>query len=143
MRMRLLAIVLGLLLAHPAHAEDPRQKVEFPAMMRDHMLSNMRDHLAALEAITRHLSQQEYAEAARVAEARLGMSSLESHGAAHMASMMPEGMQAIGTAMHRAASRFAVAAEEAEIEGGLNRAFAALSDVMQQCVACHAGYRVH
>jgi len=56
---------------------------------------------------------------------------------------MPKEMRAIGTNMHRAASRFALAAKDAEIEGGLNKAFAALSEVMQQCVACHAGYKVH
>ena len=71
------------------------------------------------------------------------MSSLEAHGATHMARFMPESMQSIGTGMHRAASRFAVAAQEAEVEGGLNRAFSALSEVMQQCVACHASFRVH
>lgn len=57
--------------------------------------------------------------------------------------VMPKAMGAIGTEMHRAASRFAVAAKDAELEGGLNKAFGALSEVMQQCVACHNGYRVH
>ncbi len=126
-----------------AVAEDRRIRVEMPPMMREHMLANMRDHLLALEQITRHLSNREYDSAAEVAENRLGMSSLEDHGAAHMARVMPQEMAAIGTGMHRAASRFAIAARDAEIEGGLNAAFSALSDVMQQCVACHSGYRVH
>ena len=56
---------------------------------------------------------------------------------------MPKEMGAIGTNMHRAASRFALAAKDAELDGGLNRAFAALSEVMQQCVACHSVYKVH
>ena len=126
-----------------AIAADSRIRVEFPDPMREHMLGNMRDHLLALETITRLLANQQYDEAAEVAEARLGMSSLDSHGASHMAQFMPRGMQEIGTAMHRAASRFSIAAQEAELEGGLNRAFASLSEVMKQCVACHSSYRVH
>lgn len=138
----LLAATLCLLI-EPGVADDDRVTVKLPDMMREHMLSNMRDHLLALEEITRFLAGQQYDEAADVAESRLGMSSLELHGASHMGKFMPEEMGAIGTNMHRAASRFALAAKDAEIEGGLNKAFAALSEVMQQCVACHSGYKVH
>jgi hypothetical protein len=51
---------------------------------------------------------------------------------AHMASFMPEGMRTIGTAVHRAASRFAVAARDAEVSGRLGAAFDGLSLVIQQ-----------
>ena len=131
------------LLFQPGIADDGRVTVELPEMMREHMLSNMRDHLLALEEITRFLAAQQYDEAADIAESRLGMSSLELHGASHLGKFMPKEMGAIGTNMHRAASRFALAAKDAEIEGGLNKAFAALSEVMQQCVACHSAYKVH
>lgn len=127
----------------PALADDGRQTVKLPDMMREHMLGNMRDHLLALEEITRHLASQNYDEASEIAENRLGMSSLELHGASHMGKFLPKEMGAIGTNMHRAASRFALAAKDAEIDGGLNKAFSALSEVMQQCVACHSGYKVH
>jgi hypothetical protein len=122
---------------------DDRQKVEFPSMMREHMLGNMRDHLLALQEITAYLSSDQFDKAADVAEARLGMSSLELHGAAHMSKLMPKDMAEIGTEMHHAASRFAIAARDADVEGGLGKAFGALSEVMQQCVACHTAYRVH
>ena len=124
-------------------AEDSRQFVELPEMMRDHMMHSMRDHLLALQTITRQLSDGEYDAAADTAEHRLGISSLENHGAAHMAPYMPKSMQDAGAAMHHAASRFAVAARNAEIEGGLGKAFGALSEVMAACVACHSGYRIH
>lgn len=124
-------------------AKDTRQHVELPPMMRDHMLHNMRDHLLALQTITRQLSEGDYEGAADTAESRLGMTSMQSHGASHMAPYMPEGMRAAGTAMHQAASRFAVVARNAEVEGGLAKAFGALSEVMAQCVACHSQYRVH
>ncbi len=135
--------VLIALLSQTVTAQDNRQLVPMPDMMKNHMLANMRDHLLALEEITRYLANQQYDQAAEVAENRLGMSSLESHGASHMARVMPREMAATGTEMHRAASRFALAARDAELDGGLHKAFAALSDVMTQCSACHSAYRVH
>lgn len=134
-------LVLGFSIS--AAAKDEREQVQLPELMREHMLSNMRDHLLALEIITRNLAAGEYDTAAETAESRLGMTSMTSHGAAHMAPFMPEPMRTLGTAMHRAASRFAIKAKDAAVEGGLAEAFGALSEVMQQCVACHSGYRVH
>jgi cytochrome c556 len=143
--MRHLITVLGFLLfsASAAPAQDQRELVQLPSMMRDHMLANMRDHLVALTEIQRHIATAEYDQAAAVAENRLGMSSMGSHGASHMAKFMPTGMQQIGTEMHRAASRFAVKIQEAAIEGDNRQIANGLADVMQQCVACHTAYRVH
>jgi hypothetical protein len=124
-------------------AEDTRQPVELPPPMQAHMLANMRDHLVALQTITRQLAEGQYEAAAETAESRLGMSAMQAHGAARMAPFMPEPMRLIGSGMHRAASRFAVAAHDAEVTGDLGAAFGALSQVMQQCVACHEGFRVH
>lgn len=136
------AVLVAAALAVPAEA-DPRQRVDLPPPMREHMLANMRDHLAAIEAIARLLAEGRYDEAADTAESRLGMSAMGAHGGHHMAPHMPEGMRAIGTAMHRAASRLAVGARDAEVQGELAGALTGLADVMQQCVACHAAYRVH
>ena len=83
-----------------------------------------------------------YDRAADIAEQRLGMSSLQTHGAHELASWMPEGMRKIGTEMHRAASRFAVAARDVGATGEFEPALSALSKVIAQCVACHAAYRV-
>lgn len=123
-------------------APDTRVAIELPAPMRAHMLANMRDHLAALHEIQAALARDENQRAAEIAEQRLGMSSLDAHGAGHMAPYMPKPMQDIGTAMHRAASRFARVAEEAGVRRGLRPALQALSDVTQQCAACHAAYRL-
>lgn len=122
---------------------DPRQLVKFPEPMRLHTITSMRDHLTALQEINIALSQNAFDKAASIAEQRLGMSSLELHGAAHIAPFMPRGMQDIGTQMHHAASRFAVAAQNASVGNDLRPALAALGAVMQQCVACHAAYRLH
>jgi mono/diheme cytochrome c family protein len=122
---------------------DSRQLVEFPEMMRDHMLENMRDHLLALTEIQQYLALEEYEKASTVAENRLGMSSLGGHGASHMARFMPTAMQQIGTQMHKAASRFATIVQEGGLEGSTPKIAEGLAVVMQQCVACHSSYRVY
>jgi hypothetical protein len=119
-------------------SNDTRILVELPEMMQQHMLSNMRDHLAAINEILVYLGNDELDKAAEVAEYRLGMSSLGSHGASHMAKFMPEGMRQTGTAMHKAASRFALKAQEGEPLAAYN----ALSEITAACVACHSGYKV-
>jgi hypothetical protein len=119
-------------------ADDNRQLVQLPAMMQAHMLANMRDHLISLNAILQHLDKGELDEAAEVAESRLGMSSLELHGASHMAKFMPEGMQQAGTSMHQAASRFALKAQEGEPLA----AYRMLSAITSACTACHTAYRI-
>ena len=127
----------------PPTTADDRQLVELPEMMRLHTIASMRDHLLALQEIDEALSQSAFDKAATIAEERLGMSSLDVHGARHIAPYMPQRMQDIGTGMHRAASRFAVEAQEASVGNDVRPALAALAHVMQQCVACHAAYRLH
>ena len=134
-----LAVFGYLIIGNIANAdEDFRQLVKLPDMMQQHMMSNMRDHLVAINEILTYLANEEFDKAAKVAEHRLGMSSLKSHGASHMAKFMPEGMRQAGTNMHRAASRFALKAEEGEALP----AYKALTEVTSACVACHADYRI-
>ena len=102
----------------------------------------MRDHLQTLQEMQAQLGIGHPDVAARIAEARLGLSSLELHDAAEVARYMPQGMQDAGTAMHRAASRFAITAQDAAVTGELKPVFAALADITAQCVGCHAGYRL-
>lgn len=121
---------------------DPRELVRFPEAMRLHTLANMRDHLLAQQQIQEALAAADYDQAAEIAEQRLGMSSLTLHGAHDSAPYMPSGMQDIGAAMHRSASRFAAAAKDAGVTGDVRPALAALARVTEQCVACHSAYRV-
>ena len=116
--------------------------VRFPDMMRTHILANMRDHLLALAEIQEQLARGSYDKASEIAEQRLGMSSLGLHGAHDVAKLMPQGMQAAGTAMHRSASQFAIVAKDAAVTGDFKGSLAALARVSQTCVACHAAYRI-
>ncbi|HSN21402.1 MAG TPA: hypothetical protein VLS49_12030 [Usitatibacter sp.] len=121
---------------------DTREAVRFPQPLRLHTLANMRDHLATLERIQDALGRGAYDEASSLAESRLGLSSLEAHGAHEVAPYMPKGMQEAGTAMHRAASRFAIEATNAGATGDPKPAIAALGRLTAQCVACHAAYKL-
>jgi len=117
---------------------DLRALVELPEKMQIHMMSNMRDHLVTINKILIYLANDEMNKAADIAEQHLGMSSLKSHGASHLAKFMPEGMREAGSNMHRKASRFALKAQEGE----LLPAYKMLSEVTSACVACHSGYRI-
>ncbi len=123
-------------------APDGRVAVRFPVQLREHTLANMRDHLLALAQIQEALSRNALDAAGKIAEERLGMTSLKLHGAHEVSKYMPKGMQEAGTAMHRSASQFALEAQNASVTGDLKPALAALSKVTQACVACHAGYRL-
>lgn len=127
---------------HSAPAADTRVLVSFPPELAAHTLANMRDHLLALQEINDALARGENDKAARIAEERLGMTSLRAHGAHEVAKYMPQGMQAAGTAMHRAASRFAIQAQDAGVTGNIKAALGALGEVMSACNGCHAGYRL-
>ncbi|MDE2375942.1 MAG: hypothetical protein KGM94_01620 [Bradyrhizobium sp.] len=156
MRIRLLIPALVVLLAgsvaaqhshhghmdHGAGAADTREFVSFPPELVVHTMANMRDHLLALQEISDSLANDQPDKAARIAEQRLGMSSLPLHGADEVAAFMPKGMQDAGTTMHRAASRFAIEAQNVGVTGELKPALGALAEVMRACAGCHAGYRL-
>jgi cytochrome c556 len=145
-------VALALALIWPATAgpgaraaEDGRELVKLPEMMQQHMLANMRDHLTALNEMLEALAEGRVKDATKIAETRLGMSSLETHGAAHLAPYMPKPMQEMGTSMHHAASRFAIAAQNAELEPGReaqHKVYEALAGITANCVACHQAYRI-
>jgi hypothetical protein len=159
MRVRLAALVSGSLVLsvgyaaaqhhmhqghidHGAPAADTREFVQFPPELVEHTIANMRDHLLTLQQINEALAGGEPEKAGRIAEDRLGMSSLRPHGASEVAKYMPQGMQDAGTAMHKAASRFAIEAQNVGVTGELKPALGALGEVMAACVGCHAGYRL-
>lgn len=120
----LLFVGVGVAQQHTHHhdhgttsAGDTRQFVHFPDELREHTLANMRDHLLALQEIQQALAQKQEDKAARIAEERLGLSSLTLHGAHEVAKYMPQGMQDAGSEMHRSASRFAIEAQNTGVTG--------------------------
>lgn len=143
-----------------ASGGDSRRLVDFPPEMREHTLASMRDHLQALSEILAALSGGQYAKAAGIANARLGMDSPSAEGCRQgdaaqapamsapasmdhrMAQFMPEGMRLLGLEMHKSASAFAAAAARSGKGGNAKPALAALARVTEQCAGCHAAYRL-
>ena len=132
-------------MAPPMAGGDARELVKLPPMMQEHMLGNMRDHLVTLNDVIGDVADGKFDAAAKLAEARLGMSSLGLHGAAHMAPFMPKPMQDAGTAMHHAASRLAIVLQSAGVSptaDALRQVSGALHEVTSACTGCHARYRI-
>ena len=147
MRFRLPGLAIAALIAMSGivQAQDGRELVSLAAPMQAHMLANMRDHLATLNAIIGDVADGKFDDAAKRAEERLGMNSLGLHGAAHMAPFMPQPMRDMGTAMHRAASRLAIVLQDTSVSPSLETMrdiSRALSEVMTTCTACHSRYRI-
>jgi hypothetical protein len=122
--------------------KDARELVAYPEAMKAHTLTRMREHLLIISQLQSALAAEKFDEAARLAEFKLGMSSLGEHNAHESSKFMPKGMQDVGTLMHRSASQFAIEAQNAGTTGDGKKALAALSKVTQACVACHASYRL-
>lgn len=126
-------------------APDARQMVEMPPMMQEHMLSNMRDHLSTINDMLGELAEGNIDKAAAMAEKRLGMSSLSLHGAEQFAKVMPQAMSDFGTQMHRAASRFVIVAQDAELNPGKesqHKVYKALQGITESCNGCHQAFRI-
>ena len=139
----LISVLLVLALAVPVVTNAERQSAKLPKYVTKQLMANMRGHLNTLQEITSLLAESRYAEAADTAENHLGMSTDEIHYQKFIGKYMPKGMREIGTKMHKAASGFALSARAAEKNGDLKQALSALSQVMQQCVACHQLYRAN
>lgn len=132
---------------HMMHAgnsttQDNRVAVDFPSPMKEHILTNMRDHLQTISLIQEAMGKGQYEKAAQLAEDRLGMNALKLHGAYENSKFMPKGMQEAGTAMHRNASKFAIEVQNTAATGNIKPALIALGNTTQACVACHAGYKL-
>ncbi len=126
-------------------SDDPRELVSLPGTMQEHMLGNMRDHLATLNAVIGDVADNKFDTASKLLEERLGMSSLTLHHAAEMAPFFPQPMQDAGTGMHHAASRLAIALQDASVAqtfDSMREVNAALHEVTSSCVACHTTYRL-
>jgi hypothetical protein len=82
------------------------------------------------------VANEKFDEAAKVAEQRLGMSSLTAQGAAHFVPYFPKPMQDIGISLHRASSRLVVVLQDALVSPtidamkNINRARAQLRPVL-------------
>jgi hypothetical protein len=135
-------VLLAVLTAIPAWAEDARQLAPLPAPAQEVLRQEMLDNMVAINDIASLLAAGSVKEAGELAEKRLGFTAmgknrslpLEARPGAHM----PPTMHAIGIASHEAASEFARVAAS----GDRDRALALLPTLTATCVSCHLTYRI-
>ncbi|MGD2138298.1 MAG: hypothetical protein PVF08_08580 [Gammaproteobacteria bacterium] len=121
--------------------KDMRTFVEMPDNARKILQGDMLDHLAVLNEINRHLSENNLDAAAEVAETGMGRNLLSKYQDVGMrpGRYMPKEMREIGWELHRAATEFAELARKGELRGALH----AYQRITSACVACHYSYRTY
>jgi cytochrome c556 len=147
-RRRRFVPTLALLLivcAPPIGAEDlsmmsksagkARQPLFLTAMMAEHQKQNMREHLAAVQAIVAAIGRDDM-DAVATAAARIGYSEAMGQMCEHMGAAAP-GFTALALNFHHSADTIGAAARRGDRPGVLS----ALDRTLQTCVGCHATYR--
>jgi hypothetical protein len=117
--------------------EDGRVTILLDPGERALMLREMRDFVAGLQAMSDGLARDDMH---AVAEAARRMGTARTHDVpAAMMGKLPLGFKSVALGVHRDFDRIGA---DAAAGGGPRHTLGQLSDVLQQCVACHAAYRV-
>ena len=116
-------------------SDDKRASLKVPPMMKSHMRSNMRDHLAAVNETVKLVGAGNFEAASRLIHDRLGTN----EEMTKMCGMFgDETYKEMGLAMHASADVLS-----AEIKSkDMGRIMKALSGTLEKCVACHAAFRL-
>jgi hypothetical protein len=116
-------------------AADTRQPLPLPAMMAEHQKQNMREHLAAVQAIVAAIGHDDMDAVAKASE-RIGYSEAMAQTCEHMGAAAPA-FTAMALDFHHTADGISDAARRGDRAGVLS----ALDRTLQTCVNCHATYR--
>jgi cytochrome c556 len=119
----------------PSGGGDARRPLPLLPMMAEHQKENMREHLAAVQAIVAALGREDMDAVARAA-GRIGYSEAMGRMCEHMGTAAP-GFTAMALDFHRTADTIAAAARRGDRAGVVS----ALDRTLQACVGCHATYR--
>ncbi len=142
MVLGLTAVVLGgaykfMIQGSTVPAEDGRTQIVLTPGERDMILAEMRTFLESIQGITAALAQGDLAEAARIA--RTVGSAAQQGMPGTLIGKLPMEFKQLGFDTH---SRFDQFAMDAEAFGEVNHALEQLADLMRNCVACHATFRL-
>jgi cytochrome c556 len=116
-------------------AMDARQPLPLPPMMAAHQKQNMREHLAAVQAIVAAIGRNDMDAVAKAA-GRIGYSAAMGQMCEHMGAAAP-GFTTLALNFHHTADTIADAARRGDRAGVLS----ALDKTLQTCVGCHSTYR--
>lgn len=119
---------------HGMSMMDTRTPLGASPEMKQHQLSNMREHLDAVNSIIGLMSENKFEDASKIAHSKLGLTPEMQK----MCSMFGnEKFMALGLAFHKSGDDLGVALKSKDVNVSLR----ALNKTMQYCVDCHASYR--
>lgn len=119
---------------HGMDSADRRISLDLSPEMKQHQLSNMREHLAAVQSIISLMSENKFEEAAGIAHARLGLTPEMQQ----MCSMFDnERFMELGFAFHRSGDELGKVLKTRNMKASLR----ALDKTMAYCTECHATFR--
>ncbi|MFN8544856.1 MAG: cytochrome C [Candidatus Binatia bacterium] len=116
-------------------AEVTRKPLPLPAMMAEHQKQNMREHLAAVQAIIAAIGRDDM-DAVVKASGRIGYSEAMGQMCEHLGAASP-GFTTMALNFHHTADTIGEAARRGDRAGVLT----GLDRTLQTCVGCHATYR--
>ena len=119
---------------HEMSVMDSRTSLALPPEMKQHQLSNMREHVAAIKSIVGLMAENKFEDASKIAHTQLGLTpEMQS-----MCSMFDnENFKKLGLAFHKSGDDLGDALHTKDI----NTSLRALNKTMEYCVTCHATYR--
>ena len=119
---------------HDMSMMDTRTALNLPAPMKQHQLSNMREHVEAIKSIVGLMAENKFEDASKIAHDKLGLSpEMQS-----MCSMFDnEKFKQIGFAFHKSGDDLGDVLQTKDMNASLR----ALNKTMEYCVTCHATYR--
>jgi hypothetical protein len=119
---------------HEMKVMDMRTSLQLPAKMKQHQLSNMREHVEAIKTIVGLMAENKFEEASNVAHDKLGLTP-EMQAMCDM--FGNEQFRELGHAFHRSGDDLGDILQTGDVSASLR----ALNKTMQYCVDCHAAFR--
>jgi len=119
---------------HDMSMMDTRISLKLSPKMKQHQLTNMREHVAAIKNIVGLIAEAKFEEASKIAHDRLGLTP-EMQAMCDM--FENEKFRTLGMAFHKSGDELGDALQSKEV----NLSLRALNRTMQYCVECHATFR--
>ena len=119
---------------HDMSMMDTRISLELSAEMKQHQLSNMREHVEAIKSIIGFMSENKFEDASKVAHTKLGLTP----EVQKMCSMFnDEKFMTLGLAFHKSGDQLGDVLQSKD----MNKSLQALQTTMDYCVQCHSTFR--
>ena len=119
---------------HKMNMADTRTSLGLSAQMKQHQLSNMREHLKAVQSIVGLMAENKFEEASGIAHTQLGLTP-EMQAMCNM--MNNENFREMGFAFHQSGDDLGDVLKTKDVNASLR----ALNKTMEYCVGCHAAFR--